>query len=318
MKRFDSFSKENPHLQVIWSPTALAKFMQDPALYYLEKVEGWREDPPPASMKWGTIYHEALELFDGMRLEGKSVEQATEAAIMQAWQDAQEPIPGWSLDQMAEYSNRPSDTNRTLESMIRAICWYAEEFGEDDTLETLVLPDGTWAHELEFLMPLDMWSPHGEQYMLGGYLDRMVRRKDQDGDGEVLVLDRKSTTSSLGPFFKKKFALDVQVDTYALAAQVVYDFPVRGVMIEGTQVGKTFARFDRFHSGRSPSQLQEWLQDLKFWIKQAEYCAESGHWPCNRATTGLYGGNPLYEALAYPPHAREGILRQQFSKKEDA
>lgn len=314
MRRFDSFSKENPALQVIWSPSSLAKFMQDPALYYLEKVEGWREDPPPASMKWGTIYHEALQTYDERRLCGAHPDDALEAALMYAWRQAQEPVPGWTLDEMAEYSGRKSDQNRTLESMMRAICWYRQEgYGTDaDSLETLTLPDGTWAHELEFLLPLDLYSPYGEQYMLGGYIDKAVRRKGQD---EVLILDRKSTASSLGPFFKSRYDLDVQVDTYALAGKVCFDLPVKGVMIEATQIGKTFARFDRFHSGRTLSQLDEWLEDAQFWIKQAERCAEKGHWPINRATTGLYGGHPLYDALSYAPHAREGILRQQFAKE---
>jgi hypothetical protein len=289
--------------------------MQDPALYYLEKVEGWREDPPPASMKWGTIYHEALQTYDEWRLCGAHPDDALEAALMYAWRQAQEPVPGWTLDEMAEYSGRKSDQNRTLESMMRAICWYRQEgYGTDaDSLETLTLPDGTWAHELEFLLPLDLYSPYGEQYMLGGYIDKAVRRKDQD---EVLILDRKSTASSLGPFFKSRYDLDVQVDTYALAGKVCFDLPVKGVMIEATQIGKTFARFDRFHSGRTLSQLDEWLEDAHFWIKQAERCAEKGHWPINRATTGLYGGSVFYDALSYAPHAREGILRQQFAKEE--
>lgn len=303
----DRFSAQNPKLQIMWSPSSLGLYMRDPALYYLERVEGWRVDPPPINLVFGKLYHAALERYDIARLNGTDRETATHHAVQYAWAQALEPIKGWSLDQIADLSGKDAERAKNTEGLIRSIVWYCDEHGgEDDLVQPIWLGDQP-AVELEFQVPLDIYSPYGEQYWIGGVLDGIV----QVGD-EVYVRERKTTSATLGPYYKSRFDVDPQIDTYALASKVCYEQTPRGVMIEATQIGKTFSRFGRFFQARTPSQIDEWLNDIRYWIKRAEFDAEQGYWPCNRATTSLYGGHPLYDVISRPRAVRQGKLEQGF------
>jgi hypothetical protein len=303
----DRFSAQNPKLQIMWSPSSLGLYMRDPALYYLERVEGWREDPPPINLLFGKVYHEALERYDRAVLYGTDRETAMIHALQFAWDQAREPIHGWTLDDIAALSGKDAERAKNTEGLIRSIVWYCEEHGgPDDLVQPIWLGDKP-AVEVEFQMPLPIYSPYGEQYWIGGVLDGIV----QVGD-ELYVRERKTTASQLGPYYKSRFDLDPQIDTYALASKVCYEQTPRGVLVEATQIGKTFSRFGRFFQSRTPSQLDEWLEDICYWIKRAEFDAEQGHWPCNRATTSLYGGHPLYGAISRPRAVRQGYLDQNF------
>jgi len=175
----DRFSAHNPYLQVMWSPSSLGLYMRDPALYYLERVEGWRVDPPPINLVFGKVYHEALERYDRARLEGTDRETATHHAVQYAWSKALEPIQGWSLDDIASLSEKQAEQAKNTEGLIRSVVWYCDEHGgEDDLVQPIFVGDQP-AVEIEFQIPLDIFSPYGEQYMIGGVLDGIVERDAQ-------------------------------------------------------------------------------------------------------------------------------------------
>jgi len=304
----DRFSKGNPDLQVVWSPSSLEKFMIDPATYRLKKLLGWHRPEPNAAMIFGSLYHEAVEIYDVQRHQGRSKEDALYRALRYAYCEAM----AQDLQLAAELGKKQDRNKRTPWTLLRSIVWYAEDFGDDDDpLRMLTMPNGEPASEVEFMIPLDIKTPYGENYVISGILDGIV-----DLDGNRLIRERKTTTGTVSKHFLKRYKLNPQISTYALAGEVM-GYGTEGVLVEVLQSGVNFSRITRSMIHRTASQNEEWLNDLQWWIKQAERCAETGRWPINQATQLVYGGNDFLEILAKDPSVRENFLATDYTREDN-
>ena len=76
--RPDMFTKALPKLQRAWDATSLDSLLRCPRYYQYNILEGWRRDND--TLNFGKWYHEALEAFDGTRLDGSSTEEALDNA----------------------------------------------------------------------------------------------------------------------------------------------------------------------------------------------------------------------------------------------
>ena len=296
-----SFSTVTPNLQLAWDSTSLGLLKSCPKLYEYKMVLGYASRTESVHLTFGILYHQALERYDHFKAQGMGHEKATLRCVewmLKATWDSRFQRP-WISD----------IKEKTRFTLVRTVVWYLEQFAED-AIETIILADGKPAVELSFRMAIDMTTAEGEQYLLCGHLDRIGKLND-----EYYIVDKKTSKSSIGPEFFDKFSPDNQMSLYALAGKVVYETPIKGIIIDAAQIGVTFSRLQRGFVPRSENQLLEWFNDTKFWISQAEAFAIAGHWPMNDKFCSMYGGCEFREICSKSPEVRQDWLSRMMTKR---
>lgn len=289
-------------LQVSWDSTSLGWLKTCPRLYEYSMVEGWRSRGDSVHLTFGLHYHAALELYDKLKVMGKSHDDALWDAVYDAL------VNTWT----AEGPWRPDHNTKTRENLVRSIIWYLDNFA-DDVATTARLADGRPAVELSFKFELDFGpqkSYGAHHYSLCGHLDRVV-----DYLGHQYVMDRKTTGSTLSPHYFEGYDPDNQMSLYTIAAQIVFASPVKGVIIDAAQVLVGGTNFGRGITYRTPSQTAEWLADLRYWFRLAEGFATEGHWPMNDRACGMYGGCTFRKVCSKSPEVRQKFLESDFERR---
>jgi PD-(D/E)XK nuclease superfamily len=301
-----------------WDATCLGDFKKCPRYYFLKRVEGWTNDTG-IHLRWGTEYHKALEDYDRSRSAGVNHNDSmhdTVRALLERIEDWQ-PEPKTKSEELKSKAN-----------LLRSVVWYFEHY-KPDPAKTLELKNGKPAVELNFnfsigISPIyfpsdpsrsiidDMFIKHDKPtYHLCGYLDRVV-----DFSGDLYVMDRKSTTTTLNSNYYERYDNDNQMSLYTLASQVLLQSPIKGVIIDAVQVAVGFSRFGRGFTYRTPDQLEEWLDQTKYYISLAETCAVNNYWPMNETSCDKYGGCEFRGICGKSPGVRERFLESEFRKEE--
>jgi hypothetical protein len=289
-------------LQYAWDSTSLGYLKECPRKYYYTIVEGWRQKGSSVHLEFGGLYHSALERYDDHRAHGQDHESALHDVVTAALNES------WPW---------PHDHNtKTRFNLIRSIVWYLDQFVED-AAKTVILANGKPAVELSFRFELSRWPSESWQslesdqpYLLCGHLDRLV-----EFSGGTYVMDRKTTGSTLGGYYFDGYNPDNQMSLYSIAGRLVYNTPVRGVIIDAAQVAVGFTRFDRGFSHRTEAQLEEWMKDLGFYLDQAERFARDGYWPMNDRSCHNYGGCPFRKVCSKDPAVRQTFLESDFERR---
>jgi len=289
-----SLSQKTPGLQLAWDSTSLSLLKSCPRLYEYTILKDYSPRQESIHLTFGIYYHSALEHYDHYRAQGMSHEKAQLRCLE------------WMMSATWDFKmNRPwlSDMKeKTRFTLVRTVIWYLEQFA-DDPLETVILANGKPAVELSFRMGLDFASPDGEEYMLCGHLDRVAKMND-----DFWVVDKKTSKGAIGQDFFEKFSPDNQMSLYTFAGQVVYETPIKGIIVDAAQVGVTFSRFQRGIVPRSPGQISEWYNDTKTWIRTAESFAKEQYWPQNDKFCSMYGGCAFREVCSKSPEMRNEWL----------
>jgi hypothetical protein len=323
-------------IQHAWDSTSLSWLKTCPRLYQYSMIDGWRSRGTGVHLKFGQLYHSALEYYDKLRagfIDDDGILSVRDPPLIAEHDDRIRMVINQTLndtwERTDEYtgpwlSDHPSKNRETL---IRSIIWYLDQF-KDDPASTLILANGKPAVELSFRMELD-WGPKaattkrkpfndktaeemqwGQPYILCGHLDRVV-----EFGGQRYVMDRKTTGSSPTPYYFDNFAPDNQMSIYTLASRVQFNTPVAGVIIDAAQIAVGFTRFQRGFTYRTEAQLEEWLTDFRFWTAQAEGFAERGYWPMNDRSCGMYGGCAFRKVCSKSPEVREKFLESDFERR---
>lgn len=298
--------------QIAWDATSLSTYMECPRKYQYRLREGWEPNYGSAALLYGRARHKAHEVFARMIAQKKDRDDALDAAIQAALEESV------GLDELAAIGKKDERNKRTRANLVRAVVWWADEFGDDaDPVQTMLLPDGTPAVELSWTLPLAITGPDGETYLMSGHFDRLVTYV-----GQPFVDEYKHTLNSLSSFYFKRFSPNVQISNYAMAARAILPDGAKGVLIEAEQVGVNFNRFDREFATRSPAQNDEWLATAAHWIKRAEADAQAEKagdphaWPMNETACGNYGGCPFREVCNKAPFRRAAVLAADFTQAE--
>ena len=142
-----------------------------------------------------------------------------------------------------------------------------------------------------------------ETILLSGHLDRVV-----EFSGDLWVLDRKTTKSTLGSYYFDQYSPNNQMTLYSLAGKVVLGTSVKGVIIDAAQIAVGFSRFERGFTLRTESQLEEWMENFREWVEQAHRFAQTNFWPMNDTACHQYGGCPFRGVCNKSPEVREKWL----------
>lgn len=330
-------SSENPYLQQAWDATSLAAFRRCPRYYQYTILEGRTGKGSNVHLTFGIIYHEALEEFDHAIARGMDWKSATRRAVRKAMTASGERVMAeqcqnckrhWSfkddtpilpdcpycgeakVERKEIFVPWESDHAKNRFSLVRSVVWYCDHF-RDDAAETVKLEDGRPAVELSFRLELPATTPSGEPYLLCGHIDKVVKLGN-----ELQFMDRKTTGSQISSRFFEGFNPDTQFSCYSVAMQVIFETKNVSGIIDAVQVAKTFSRFGRGLSSRTKGQIDEWLHDTIYWIKQAETCAQNGYWPMNDQACKLYGGCQFAGVCGMDPGSRHLALKDDFALRD--
>ena len=297
-----SFSKSIPTLQLGWDSTSLKALLKCPRYYQLTIIEGWTPRSQNADLRFGILYHGALERYDHARAEGQDQTSATRIALRYALEQT------WERD-----LNRPwisDNPNKNRMTLIRTIVWYLDQFGEADPIKTVVLANGKPAVELSFQLQLDYKSQlTGEDMQYCGHLDRLGEAADQN----IYILDRKTTKHTLDDTYFEGFTPDPQFTGYIFSGKIVYELPIRGIIADAAQVMVNGSRFERRQIARTQDQLDEWHRGLGYWLTSAQLHARANFWPMNDAACFRCHFRGI---CSKPQSTREDWLRAGFVKRE--
>lgn len=290
----------NPHVfdgarQRIWNSTSLNALKECPKKYELSILRGWTSLGENIHIIFGLAYHKAVELFHFAKAEGKDYNQALLVAVRYAMLSVSE----------AQLPPQASENKKTRTNLVRSIIWYLEEFGEEDPIETLILPSGEPAVEVTFQHDLSILQPDGTPYILSGHIDRIGRFA-----GRLHFTDLKTTGAALGEYYFKHYSPNNQMSLYAYAGKVIHHEPIVGGILDVAQVMVGFTRYQRGFVHRTPGQLAEWEDDLSVWISLAESYALARRWPQNDQACRMCQFQPI---CAKDPSVRESFLKTNFS-----
>jgi hypothetical protein len=330
------------YIQFAWDSTSLGWLKTCPRLYFYSMIEGWRSRGKSVHLDFGSAYHAALELYDRQRAVGDdhntAVFEAVKYCLEVTW--VYPSTEGLDLDtpsgmSAANQPGVPMDWGHNLksrETLCRSVIWYLEEFGENDAAKTVVLANGKPAVELSFKLEMD-FGPQGykqsnkdgfsvewnhnrmtgelvQPYVICGHLDRLV----QFGDG-IYVMDRKTSSTTIGSYYFDGYNPDNQMSLYTFASKVIYQTPVRGVIIDAAQIAVGFTRFSRGFTFRTESQTEEWLTETRSWLALAEHYATRGEWPMNDKSCHHFGGCAFRKVCSKAPEVRQRFLETDFEKR---
>lgn len=290
-------------VQWAWDSTSLGWLKECPRKYQYHMIEGYTGRGESIHLKWGILYHEALELFERLRNEGAPHDDALRQTVRHLLVETWGPEGPWrAADEL------PADDKASLksrENLVRSVVWYIDKF-KDDPARTKVHPiSGRPMTELHFQFEI------GNGFSLCGYLDRVVEFQGQD-----FVMDRKTTTSTLGSYYFDQFDPDNQMSLYTVASQIAFRTPVKGVIVDALQVAAGFSRFVRSFVFKTPDQIDEWMYDLGYWMGQAQNFAERNYWPMNDKSCHKFGGCPFREICSKSPSVRDRFLESNFERRE--
>lgn len=252
---------------------------------------GWRPKGEAIDLTFGIHIHSAIEHYEKRKAQG--LDHPTN--LRQTVRETLEATFGWNPDH--QYKNRYT--------LLRSIVWYLDRFGTSDPFRTVNLADGKAAVELSFRFAI------GDGLFLSGHLDRVVEL-----DGDQYVMDHKTTKSTITPEYFRNYSPDTQVSLYTLASQIIYRTPVKGVIIDAIQVAVNFTRFERGFVYRTPGQLTEWLEDIKYWIAFAHSCSndmadpdDARAWPMNDKACRFCA---FKQVCSRDPSVRQNVLETYY------
>lgn len=286
----------------------------------------------------------------------KQCRRAKEPQFLLPGNDAPETCCDCGLPVVQDWQLVAANRNKNRDTLLTTILFYCDT--ADDRVRPYKFPDGTVAVELSFHLPLPLESPdarahylcnacgkrwygafkavdevgkcdcggkwkwvaeYQEPYMLCGNMDGMV-----EFAGEVVPRERKTTKNDISkPYFWYKYEPDVQIDTYDLAAWLLYSDNLEtkpsGVMVEVTRVTPDEISIDRQIIAVPEERRAEHLQDIMCTIKEMEGYARTGYYPKRTAHCEMHGGCPFRKVCSKSPVVRKRYLEsgEDFIKRAE-
>lgn len=290
-------------VQFAWDSTSIKAYSTCARKYQYEILEGWEPKFKSPHLVFGGHVAKALERFHKFLADDMDYDDAVAETVRLAFIDTWhhkikdgERVPGtggpWQSDQ----------PTKTRETLIRTIIWYLDTM-KDTPTQPVMLSNGKPAVEMSFSIELT------DNIMLCGHMDQIVEHA-----GYEYVMDQKTTKNTITPRFFEGFKPDDQTAMYTFIGKHYYHNPVRGMLIDGIQIGVNFARFERGFVLYGENELKEWVEEKIIQIDEAQQRTRAGHFPMNRTACDNYGGCPFRRVCSQPPHLRENYLKGDYQR----
>lgn len=302
-----AWSAQTPHLQTKINSSSLGPLKQCPRRYEYEIVRGLRPagEPESVDLRFGTLVHEGLELYESARAIGNDHEEALRAVLYHT-----ERV---TWDFKLGRSSFAGDLEKNRTTLLRVLCDYLDHWEGVEGYETLRAADGSPMVELKFEFDSGVAGPSGEALTFVGKLDKIVRVEALRG---TFVLDTKTTKLALGNIYVSQYSPHNQFSLYAAAAKICFAEDVGGVLLDAISVKGGNIEFDRLRVPRDEEVLEDWLSDARYWLEQLVDFARRGHWPQNDTACGLFRGCPWRGVCGARPKERDFMLRTLAEPRE--
>lgn len=299
-----AFSSQLPGMQLAIDSTSLGLVKECPRKYFLTMVQQWAPRGDSPHLQFGILLHQARELYEKLRA----------AAPDTGHEELLEKVLDWGLKvTWNQVLGRPWISEHPLKNrltFIQTLVWYLDSKTQADPLQTVVRSNGQPMVELSFRFDSHYQTSQGEGLLLCGHLDRIARLNDS-----FYVADIKTASHVPDAKWLAQFSPHNQFSLYSIAGDVAFGFQIEGVIVDGVQVGATFARFQRHLVPRTTEQKDEWLQDFGYYAGLMEKWALDRYWPLNEASCDKYGGCPFRRVCSRSPASRQAVLETEFVKK---
>lgn len=293
------------NIQFAWDSTSLNYLKTCPRLYQYTMIDGWTSEEESVHLRFGIEYARALQDFHIERTAGVQHDDAVRDVV----RDLLKRTLPWPFD---NENMKDSAKVKSRENLVRTVIWYLEHF-KDDPAKTYIMENGSPAVELSFQFQLDFGPQSAEDspqpYVLCGHLDRVV-----EFQGDLYDMDQKTTASTPGSYYFDQYHPDNQMSLYAFASRVIFETPIRGVIIDVAQIAVGFSRFVRGFTYRTEAEIDEWLFDLEHFLAQAESYAANNYWPMNDTACNKYGGCRFRDVCSKSPSVRDRFLESDFKR----
>jgi hypothetical protein len=268
--------------------SSLGEFKVCPRKYYYSIVLGRQPQAESIHLTFGILLHRAIELYHKQRVTQPHYVAMRRAVL-------------WAMESTWDaYHNKPWDSDDKYKNrftLIRTLVWYLDEY-EHEEVTTATMSDGKVAVELPFSFDSGYTASTGEDFVICGTLDRIVLFHNR-----FYVMDVKTTKSTIGQYYFKKYTPDNQVTIYSIAGSMIFHQPIEGLIIDACQVAIEKSVFARDFIDRSPYQRDEWQRNLGYWLLNINNCAETDNWPKNDTACDRYGGCPFRPVCSQPNEA---------------
>lgn len=193
-----------------------------------------------------------------------------------------------SLDQSLEHPIYVAHSDEFNELSFDSKCFVRACNLQHDLFEVLVLVDGN----LE-------WTP------------ATITSTDFSGVVYSLEVAKDDGTCNKGMYIANGILTGNSI--YTLAARVIYNVPVAGVIVEAAQILVGTSDFNRGFSLRTEAQLDEFLEDTMYWFDRAERNVMSNYWPINDKSCHHYGGCAFRQICNKDPAVRDKFLESDYT-----
>lgn len=298
-----SFSSQWPGLQLAVDSTSLGEFKTCPRKYYYSIILGLQPKVTSIHLEFGILMHSASERYHHAKAQGHGHEDAL--LLMLEW------VLKETWNKVLKRPSLQGDQYKNRLTLVRTLIWYFDQYGDNDALETVVLSNGKPAVELSFSFDSGYRTQlTGEPVLFCGHLDRLVKF-----NGEAYIADVKTTKSELSPHYWAQFNPHNQFGMYTLAGNVVWQAPVKGLIVDSAQVLVNSSRFARHMIQHDAAAVQEWHRDAIWTVRLMEGCASERYWPMNDTSCSKYGGCPFQQICSRSPNSRDQWLKSDYKQR---
>jgi hypothetical protein len=287
--------------------------------YQLSILQGYvlRNEQYAIALRFGIAFHSALEFYHKEKATGKTHDEALLTLLTTRhtcpdycslpYELPSDAALAEETDEADDGISKRNTRVRTRYFLIRAVVWYLEHYANDPA-STIILASGKPAVELSFRVELPIPVTASTNFILSGHIDRAVSFQD-----DYWVTDYK-TTKGLSRQFFADFQLSHQLTGYTIGGSVILDKPVKGAIIDGIALQVGGAQFARQQSRRSPSQVNEYIQTLRYLTETARTLADrGGDYPMN--TSSCYFCQ-YKQVCGQPPEFRAQYLNMAYERKK--
>jgi len=248
----------------LYDNTRLSDFKRCPRYYMFRHELNWVVKGHSTALIFGGAWHAAQEVIwagFASHVPPRELARSAYGAFLEYWCGNGMPAPT-DMDYEMEKELSPRTPGRALEMIVAYI---DKRYSSSDDFELIAI-------EKPFIVPLD---PNDDTLFYIGKIDKIVKRR-----GKVLGIEHKTTTAYKktgpgggAPFrggFVDSFSPNSQVDGYAYALHMIYPGEVGGIWVDAALVHKHEEGFLFIPVDRKMEQLDAWLWEVRWWIKQVE------------------------------------------------
>lgn len=299
-------------IQFAWDSTSIKVAEECLRKYFYTMIEGWRAQSESVHLRFGGHYATAIEHFYKHKALGMSHDEAllevVREAMLDTW-DHERDEAGNRIEGTGSPYEPPLDAQgsarlKTRENLLRTVIWYVEQFASDPA-EPIILDNGKPAVELSFALPVD------DGIIFTGHMDRLTEYA-----GNIMGLDNKTTGATISARYFEGYKPDIQMSMYTFAGKMIYQIPVRGMIIDAAQIAVGFSRFERGLTMRTDAELQEFYDTTMHTIEQARRATQLQYFPMNRTSCDKFGGCPFRRVCSKSPEVRHQFLKADFVQAE--